>query len=174
MSHTIPSRKRQHAQSGIANSFASTKPTSLSLQPRLVVHLPCQLHHQLVKCSACQGLYQKRKFQPKMAYQTQATSAPAQSASPSSVKSLLTSFRLVLTPILLQRICQSLASCRIIRDMESHYEWKGWVVEGWWVELPDSGRATMQGGRCLNEASSFILEGCKWRKQELRKKISAR
>jgi hypothetical protein len=40
MSHTIPSRKRQHAQSVIANSFASTKPTSLSLQPRLVVHLP--------------------------------------------------------------------------------------------------------------------------------------
>lgn len=29
-----------HAQSVIANSFASTKPTSLSLQPRLVVHLP--------------------------------------------------------------------------------------------------------------------------------------
>lgn len=32
--------KRQHAQSVIANSFTSTKPTSRSLQPRLVVHLP--------------------------------------------------------------------------------------------------------------------------------------
>lgn len=59
MSHTIPSRKRQHAQSVIANSFASTKPTSLSLQPRLVSLFTCQLHHQLVKCSAHQGLCQK-------------------------------------------------------------------------------------------------------------------
>lgn len=81
MSQTIPSRKRQHAQSIIANSFASIKPTSLSLQPRLVVHFP---HHQLEKCSARQGLCQKRKFQPKMAYQTQATAAPAPSPSPSS------------------------------------------------------------------------------------------
>ncbi|KAF3452244.1 hypothetical protein FNV43_RR08342 [Rhamnella rubrinervis] len=83
MSHTTPSRKRQHAQSVIANSFASTKPTSLSLQPRLVVHLPiASPTGQVLSPSRC--LCQKRKFQPKMAYQTQATSAPAQSPSPSS------------------------------------------------------------------------------------------
>ncbi|OMO58705.1 hypothetical protein COLO4_34409 [Corchorus olitorius] len=81
-----PKNKEKHAQSVIANSFPSTKTTSLSLQPRLVVHCIT------VKFSACQGLCERREFQPKMAYQIQAISAPAQSPSPSSNLKLLQAF----------------------------------------------------------------------------------
>lgn len=154
MPHTIPSRKRQHAQSVIANSFASTKPTSLSLQPRPIC-ITNWKSAQPIKVSAKserkprKWLIKLRQLQHRFNHHRYLQ----------TVKSLLTSFRLVLTPILLQRICQSLASfllpnhhrhgitlllwmkrlgCQVIGVMS------GTLLQG------AKNRATMQGGRCLN------------------------
>lgn len=157
MPHTIPSRKRQHTQSVIANSFASTKPTSLSLQPRPIC-ITNWKSAQPIKVSAKserkprKWLIKLRQLQHRFNHHRYLQTVK---------KSLLTSFKLVLTPILLQRIFQSLASW-LLPNHHRH----GITLLLWMKRLGcqvigvmsrtlfflqgAKKRATMQGGRCLN------------------------
>ncbi|KAG6621662.1 hypothetical protein I3842_Q007800 [Carya illinoinensis] len=96
MSHTIPSRKRQHAQSVIANSFASTKlESSTKTRCSLANCITNWSSAPPVKVSARSESFNRkwliklRQLQHRLNHHRHLQ----------TVKSLLTSFRLVLTPI---------------------------------------------------------------------------